>query len=115
MPLNKWRAFRRSLLAALDAALPLQHRPTREVVLRQLGEYRLEIHLPVAQRTKPPRSADPRLITAINTLPARRTKLRILYVKHLDPLVAQVDKFQIIQLLQHKMTRVVKQIASPMI
>src|SRR6266446_782691 len=36
MPLDERRPLRRSLFAALDAALPLQHRPSRKVILHQL-------------------------------------------------------------------------------
>src|SRR5258708_33620363 len=106
MPLDKRRPFSRSLLAALDAAFPLQHRPSRKVILRQLGKYRTEIHLPISRRTKPPRSICPSLIPPINALPSRRTKLRILHMKHLDPAVIQIDEFQIIELLQYEMARV---------
>src|SRR5712691_7115484 len=112
MPLDKRRPFRRSLLAALDATLPLQYRPSRKLILRQLGKYGAEIHLPIPRRTKPPRSIYPTLIPAVNALPSRRTKLRILHMKHLDPLVVQVDKLQIIKLLQHEMARIKKYIAS---
>src|SRR5712691_4445107 len=112
MPLDKRRPFRRSLLAALDATLPLQYRPSRKLILRQLGKYGAEIHLPIPRRTKPPRSIRPSLIAPVDALPARRTKLRILHVKHLDALVIQVDKLQIIKLLQHEMARVIKYVAS---
>src|SRR6266481_1040272 len=115
MALNKRRPFRRSLLTALNAALPLQHRPPRKIILRQLGKDGLEIHLPVSRRTKPPRSFNPRLIPSINALSSRRTKLRILNMKHLDPFVVEVDEFQIIKLLQHEMARVIQHIASRML
>ena len=114
MPLNKRRPFRSTLLAALDAALPFQHRPSRKVILCQPGKYRAEINLAISRRTKPPRSIYPWLIAPVNALPARRTKLRILHVKHLDAAVIQIDEFQIIELLQHEMTRIKKHIASRM-
>src|SRR6266849_463648 len=112
---SQTRAVRRSLLAALDATLPLQYRPSRKVILRQLGKDRPEIHLPIPRRTKPSRSIHPSLIPAIDTLPARRTKLRILHVKHLDAAVIEIDEFQIIKLLQHEMARIIKHVASRMI
>src|SRR5258708_2292682 len=115
MPLNKWRPFRRSLFAALDAALPLQHRPSWKVILRQLGKYRIEINLPISRRTKPPGPINPSLIAPVNALATRRTKLRILHMKHLDPAVIKIDELQIIKLLQHEMARIKKHIASPMI
>src|SRR5882762_6866943 len=115
MPLNKRRPFRRSLFAAFDAALPLQHRPSRKLILRQLGKYRIEIHLPISRRTKPAGPIYPGLIAPVNALAARRTKLRILHMKHLDAAVIQVDEFQVVELLQHKMARVIKYIAPSMI
>src|SRR6266852_5412364 len=115
MPLDKRRPFRRSLLAALDATLPLQYRPSRKVILSQLGKVGPEIHLPVPRRPKPSGSTHPTLIAPVDALPARRTKLRILHEKHLDALVIQVDKLQIIKLLQHEMARVIKHVASRMI
>src|SRR5437016_5228121 len=102
----------RFLFAALDAALPLQHCPPRKVMVRQLGKDRPEIHLPVSWRPKPPRPFHPGLVSPVNPLPPRRTKLCILYVKHLDAAVVQVDELQVIKLLQHEMARVVENIAS---
>jgi hypothetical protein len=49
MPLDKWSTFRSSLLVALDATLPLQHRPSRKVILRQLGKYGTEINVPITR------------------------------------------------------------------
>jgi hypothetical protein len=45
---DKRRAFRRALLAALDAAFPLQHGPAGKIILRQLGKNSGEIDLPIA-------------------------------------------------------------------
>src|SRR5260370_40558256 len=115
MPLNKRRPFRRSLLAALDAALPLQHCPSGKVILRQLGKYRAEIYLPISRRTEPPGSIHPSLIAPVDALAARRAKLRILHVKHFDPFVIQIDEFKIVKLLQHEMARVIKHVSSPII
>src|SRR5260370_35035837 len=113
MALKKRGPSRRSLLAALDAALPLHHRPPRKIMLRQLGKDPPEIHLSISRRPEPPRSTHPSLITPINTLTAARTKLRILHMKHLDPFVIQVDEFQIIQLLQHEMARIIRYLDLP--
>src|SRR6267143_3777410 len=115
MPLNESSPFRSSLLAALDAALPLQHGPSIKSILRQLGKYGAEIHLAISRRTKPSCPVHPGLIAAVNALPACRTKLRILHVKHFDALVVHIEEFKIIELLQHEMTRVKKHIASWMI
>src|ERR1700674_656232 len=115
MPLNKGSSFCRPLFAALDATFPLQYRPSRKVILRELGKYRTEINLPVSRRAKPPRTIHPALITSVNALPARRTKLRILHVKHFNALVVHLDEFQIIELLQHEMAWVIQHVASLMI
>src|SRR6267143_1439416 len=115
MPLNKRRPFRRSLFAAFDAALPHQHRPSRKLILRQLGKYGAEIHLAISRRTKPAGPIYPGLIAPVNALPSCRTKLRILHVKHLDPAVIKIDELQIIEPLQHEMARIKKHIASRMI
>src|SRR5258708_1722924 len=115
MPLNKWGAFRSSLLAALDATLPLQYRPSRKVILRQLGKYGTEISLAITRRAKSSGSIGPRLIAPVHALAACRTKLRILHVKHFDAAVIQIEEFKIIELLKHEMTRIKKHIASRMI
>src|SRR5260370_10025897 len=115
MPLNKRPPLGSPLLAAIDATLPLQYRPPGKIILRQLGEYRPKTPLPLAGRTKPPRSIYPRLIAPVNALPPARTKLRILYMKHLDPFVIQIDELQIIELLQHEMAGIKKYIASRML
>src|SRR5207245_5690754 len=99
VPRNKRRPFGCSLFAALDAALPLQHRPSWKVILRQLGKYRPKIHLSISRRPKPSGPIHPGLIAAINSLPPARAKLRILYMKHLDSLVIKVNELKIIQLL----------------
>src|ERR1700674_3098512 len=115
MPLDERSPFRGSLLAALDATLPLQHCPPIKAILRQLGKYRAEIHLAISRRAKPPGSIYPGLIAAVNALAACRTKLRILHVKHLDAAVIHIEEFKIIELLQHEMTRVKKRVAPRMI
>src|SRR5215475_7881630 len=55
-------ALRCAGLGMLEAALPLQHGPSRVVVLRHLAEDRLEVDLPVAERAEPARPVDPVLI-----------------------------------------------------
>src|SRR5882757_7347365 len=49
VPLDEGSAFGRALFAALDAALPLEHRPAGVVVLRQLREDGGEVDLPIAE------------------------------------------------------------------
>src|SRR5882672_12760795 len=115
MPLDKRSPFRSSLLAAPDAALPLQHGPPVKTILRQLGKYSAEIHLAISRRTKPSCPVHPGLIASVNALAARWTKLRVLHVKHSDALVIQIEEFKIIELLQHEMTRVKQHLAPWMI
>src|SRR5439155_1007876 len=82
--------FAGAVLRVLEAALPLEHRPAGIVVLRQLREDRLEVHLPVAQGTEPAGAIDPRLEAAIHALAAGRMELGILDVKHADAVVIEV-------------------------
>src|ERR1700694_2226329 len=102
MPLDERSTLSSSLFAALDATLPLQHCPSIKAILHQLGKYGAEIHLAISRRTKPSCPVHPGLISPIHALPAGRTKLRILHVKHPDALVIYIEEFQIIELLQHE-------------
>src|SRR6267378_653818 len=115
MPLDKRSPLGSSLLAALDATLPLQHGPPIKAILRQLGKYGAEIHLAISRRTKTSCPVHPGLIAAIDALAACRTKLRILHMKHFDALVVYIEEFQIVELLQHEMTRVKQHVAAWMI
>src|SRR5580704_925905 len=99
MPLDKRSPFCSTLLAALDATLPFQHRPSGKSILRQLGKYGAEINLPVTRRTKSSRPIDPRLVATVHALAACRTKFRVLHVKHFDAAVIKIDEFKIIELL----------------
>jgi hypothetical protein len=112
MPLDKRRALSCPLFTALDAALPFENRPSGEIVLGEFREYRLKIHLPVAQRTKPAGAFGPRLVAAIDTLLARGTKLCVLYMEHLDAGVIKIYELEIVELLQQKMAGVVEQVAA---
>src|SRR4051812_20653040 len=109
---DELRAFAGAVLRVLDAALPLEHRPTGIVVLRELREYRLEVHLPVAERTESPGAIDPRLEPAIHALPPRRIELGILDVKHADAVMIEIDVLEIVELLQHEVTGIVQQVAA---
>src|SRR6185369_6313516 len=59
-------ALARPFLRILDAAFPLEHGPTLETVLGELGEDRAEIHLPIAERTEADCPVDPGLEPAID-------------------------------------------------
>src|SRR5215472_2380105 len=108
---NKRRAFPRSLLAALYTTLPLQHGPPIEVVLCQLRKNAAKIHLAVAQRPESACALYPRLVAAINTLAARGMKLRILHVKHFHSRMINVEKCEVIELLQNKMAGIKQNVA----
>jgi len=99
MARDEWRPFRRALFGALDAAFPFEHRPAVEIILRELGENRVEIHLAIPGRTKTAGAVDPGLIAAVHTLTSSGIKLCVLHVKPLDPLVIKIQVFQIIELL----------------
>ena len=93
----KLRAFARAVFRVLEAALPFQHRPAREVVRRHLGEDRREVDLPVAQRAEAPGAVQPRLEAAVHALLAGRVELGVLDVEDLDALVVVVDVVQVVR------------------
>src|SRR5204863_5361434 len=97
------RALRRALFAVLEAALPFQHRPAAEIVLRQLGEDRAEFHLAVAQRAETAGAVDPGLKTGIHPLAAAWVEFGILGMKHSYPLMIHVDEGEIVEPLQGQM------------
>src|SRR5437899_8943443 len=111
VPRNKRRAFPRTLLAALQATLPLEYRPPIEAVLRQLGKNSSKIHLPVTERTEPARALYPRLISAVYTLPARWVKLRVFHMNHFDSRMINIEKREVIKLLQNKMAGIEQNVA----
>src|SRR6266566_7657578 len=112
VPLDKRRAFPRALLAALQATFPFEHCPTIETVLRQFGKDAAEIHLPVAQRPEAPHTLDPRLVSAIKSLAARRAKLRVFHVKHFHAGVVDVEKREVIELLENKVAGIEQNVAA---
>src|SRR5438094_3181371 len=109
---DELRSFAGAVLGVLETALPLQHRPAGIIVLGELREDRLEVHLTVAQRTEPSGPLGPRLEPAIHALAAGRVELGVLDVKHADPLVIDVDVFEIVELLQHEMAGIVQDVAT---
>src|SRR5712672_2915356 len=115
MACDEWSTLGRTLLGALDAAFPLEDRPAVEIILRELGENRVEINLAVAGRTKTAGAVDPGLIAAVHTLTSSGIKLRVLDVKHLDPLMIKIQVFQIIELLQNEVAGIEQDIASRVI
>src|SRR6266571_578627 len=96
---DELRAFAGAVLGVLDATLPLEHRPAGIVVLGELREDRLEVHLTIAQGTEPAGAIDPRLESAIRALAAGRIELGVLDVKHADLVVIDVDVLEVVELL----------------
>src|SRR5262245_117672 len=108
---DELRALASAVLRMLDAALPLEHCPTGVVVLRELGEDRLEVHLPIAQGPEAAGAIDPRLEPAVHALAARWIELGVLDVKHADAVVIEVDVLEIVELLQYEVTGIVQEVA----
>src|ERR1700712_3453005 len=97
----------------LQAALPLVDRPAGEIVSRKLGEDRLEINLPVAERAVAPRPLQPALVAAIDALFRRRVELGVLDVEHLDAVAVGVDETEIVKALFDEVAGVVVDVAAP--
>src|SRR5690554_2086020 len=112
MPFDEKRALGRTLLRMLQATFPFQHRPARVIVLRHFGEDAPEINLSIAQRTKAPGAIDPVGIAAIDPLPAIGPELGVLYMEGTDALMIDVDKRQVVQLLQQKVAGIVQDIGA---
>src|SRR5882762_9111549 len=112
MACDEWSALGCALLGALDAAFPFEHRPAVEIMLREFGENPVEIYLAVPGRTKTSGAVDPGLIAAVHTLTSSGIELRVLDMKHLDPLVIKIQVLQIIELLQNEVAGVEQDIAS---
>src|SRR5690606_32913840 len=92
---DEGRALARAVLRVLQAALPLQHRPAPEVVLRELREDRLEIDLPVAERAEAAGTVDPVLVAAIHAAARIGTVFGVLDVEHADARVVPVNEAQV--------------------
>src|SRR5438093_7331219 len=109
---DELRSFAGAVLGVLETAFPLQHRPAGIIVLGELREDRLEVHLTVAQRAEPSGPQRPGLEPTVHTLAAGRVELGVLDVEHADPLVIQVDILEVVELLQHEMAGMVQEIAA---
>ena len=106
MILDELRAFAGAILGMLDAAFPFEHGPALIVIAGELGKNALEVDLSIADRTEAPGALEPRRVAGIDALPSRRIELGVLHVEHLDPLVKDIDVFEIVQLLQHEVAGV---------
>src|SRR5208282_456162 len=109
---NELSALARGDFGVLQAAFPFVHRPSREIVSRELGKDRPEIDLPVAERPVAPRTLEPALIAAIDALLRRWVELGVLDVEHLDAIVIGVDEAEIVHALLDEVARVVIDVAA---
>src|SRR6202040_400057 len=112
---DKACALAGTVLGVLQAAFPLEHRPAVKPDGSHAGEDRLEVDLPVAERTETAGPTDPGLETRIDTLPAGRIEFRILDVEGADALRIDVDEGEVVQLLQDEMRGIVVDRATRMI
>src|SRR2546429_5259970 len=108
-------SFSSSVFRILEKALPLEHRPSVEVVGRKLREDRENVDLAVAERAESSCSVLPRLKATICPGLAIQAEFGVLDVEHLDPLVVVVDEREVIDSLQHEMARVVEDVAATMV
>src|SRR6202011_3366015 len=104
---DEGRAFPRAVFRILQAAFPLEHRPAVETDRSHLGEDRLEINLPVAERTEAAGAIDPWLEARIDTLPSRGIELGILHMEGANALRIDVDKGEVIELLQNEVRGII--------
>ena len=104
-----------ALLGALDAALPFQYGPARKIVLGELREDSFEVDLAIAQRAESSGAIDPGLKAAVDALAACRKELGILHVKHFNAVVIEVDVFEIVELLDDEVARIVEEVAARVI
>ena len=91
MPRDERRAFRSALIAAFDAALPLQHSPPVVAVLCQFGKDSGEVDLSVTQRAESASAIDPRLEASVDALASGRIKFSVLDVKGFDTAMIDID------------------------
>lgn len=117
-------AGRSSILKAIRLVRRVSYAPFQNITLQTLRDgrqvfethcwqpsthlrprYQLELRVPEA--SEPPRTINPVGISAINTLPPSCVELSIFNMKCRNMLMIDVDKIQIVQLLQNEMRRIV--------
>src|SRR5204862_1522143 len=106
---DEGRALGGSLLRRLEAALPLEHRPTLVVVLHELREDLLPVHLSVSRGAEATSAIFPVLIPAVHAGPSIRAEFGVLHVKGLDTLVIQLEVLDVVELLQHEVAGIEEQ------
>ena len=111
----KGGAFGGALLGALDAAFPFQYGPAWKIVLGELREDSFEIDLAIAQGAESSGAIDPGLKASVDALAACRKELGILHVKHFNAVVIEVDVFEIVELLDDEVARIVEEVAARVI
>ena len=69
---------------------------------------RFLLDLPVAQGAEPAGPVDPFLVAAINATPGARAVFRVLHMHHPDAVAIDIEKAQIIHLLQQQVAGIVQ-------
>ena len=109
---DELRPVARRDFGMLQAVLPLVHRPAGKIVGGKFGEYRLEVHLAIAERAIASGAVEPALVAAVDALFCGRIELGVLDVKHLDALVIRIDEAEIVEALLDEMAGVVIDVAT---
>src|SRR5690606_24193714 len=115
MTADKFTALTRAGIAILQAALPLQHRPAVVVVLGQLAENALKVDLSVAGRAEASGAVDPRLVAAVDAAAPAGAKLGVLHVERFNARMVDINKGQIVHLLEQQMAWIVENITARMV
>src|SRR5438067_97050 len=98
----------------LDTAFPFEHGPAGVIILCQFAKNGFKVDLPIAERSESACPVNPWLITTVYSLLARRIKFCILYVECAYTFMIVIYISQIIELLQHKVRRIIKQTCARM-
>ena len=69
-----------------------------------------KVYLPIAERSKTPGTVDPILVAAVNAGAAAGVELSVLYMEGADTFVVDVDKGEVVELLQDKVAGVVEDV-----
>ena len=112
---NERRALGSALFGMLERAFPFENRPAIIAIMAKLCENLREIDLPVAKRPEATGAFFPARIAAINTRFTIGPKLGVLDVKSFDPLMIEIDELDVIELLQHEMRWIIKDVGAWMI
>ena len=99
----------------MQRVFPFQHRPPLVPVLREFREDAVKVDLPAPSGAKAAGPLHPVLVAAIHAGASVRAELGILDVESADARVIQVQELEIVELLQEKMTGIVKDSGAPVL